>query len=133
VAGRAGQRIYENVSAQAWKMWEERMKMILNEYRLMPWQKEAQELIAPPHGGFLLRARRAALPAGIRPAANQVNVRIVHVQSTAISRSMMKRSFACAARSACLYGQRRRRVREMKSEIALPFRQWRNCRVRLRP
>jgi len=25
---------------------EERMKMILNEYRLMPWQKEAQDLVA---------------------------------------------------------------------------------------
>ena len=44
--GELGQRIYENVSAQAWKLWEDRMKMILNEYRLMPWQKEAQELIA---------------------------------------------------------------------------------------
>ena len=27
-------------------MWEDRMRMILNEYRLMPWQKEAQELMA---------------------------------------------------------------------------------------
>ena len=44
--GELGQRIYENVSAEAWKLWEERMKMILNEYRLMPWQKEAQELVA---------------------------------------------------------------------------------------
>ncbi len=31
--GEIGQRIYENVSAQAWKLWEERQKMILNEYR----------------------------------------------------------------------------------------------------
>ena len=37
--GELGTRIYESVSAEAWKMWEERMKMILNEYRLMPWQK----------------------------------------------------------------------------------------------
>jgi Fe-S cluster biosynthesis and repair protein YggX len=44
--GALGQRIYDNVSAQAWKMWEDRQKMILNEYRLLPWQKEAQELIA---------------------------------------------------------------------------------------
>ena len=43
--GALGQRIFENVSAQGWKMWEERQKMILNEYRLMPWQKEGQELI----------------------------------------------------------------------------------------
>ena len=44
--GPLGQRIYEQVSAEAWEMWEERMKMILNEYRLLPFQKEAQELIA---------------------------------------------------------------------------------------
>lgn len=44
--GPLGQRIYEQVSAEAWRQWEERMKMILNEYRLMPWQKEAQELVA---------------------------------------------------------------------------------------
>ena len=43
--GAIGQRIYENVSAQAWKLWEERQKMILNEYRLMPWQADAQEVI----------------------------------------------------------------------------------------
>ena len=43
--GELGQRIFENVSAQAWKLWEDRQKMILNEYRLMPWQKEGQELI----------------------------------------------------------------------------------------
>ena len=44
--GELGQRIYENVSVDAWKLWEEQMKMILNEYRLMPWQKEAQTKIA---------------------------------------------------------------------------------------
>jgi Fe-S cluster biosynthesis and repair protein YggX len=44
--GALGQRILDNVSAQAWKLWEDRQKMILNEYKLLPWQKEAQELIA---------------------------------------------------------------------------------------
>jgi len=44
--GPLGERIYDNVSAEAWVLWEERMKMILNEYRLMPWQKEAQDLVA---------------------------------------------------------------------------------------
>ena len=43
--GEIGQRIFNEVSAQAWKQWEERQKMILNEYRLLPWQKEGQELI----------------------------------------------------------------------------------------
>ena len=44
--GALGQRIYDNVSVEAWKLWEERMKMILNEYRLLPFQKEAQDLMA---------------------------------------------------------------------------------------
>ena len=44
--GELGERIYNNVSLEAWKLWEERMKMILNEYRLLPFQKEAQELMA---------------------------------------------------------------------------------------
>jgi Fe-S cluster biosynthesis and repair protein YggX len=64
--GEMGQRIYENVSAQAWKMWEDRMKMILNEYRLMPWQKEAQELIARHMEDFFF-GQGAALPPGYVP------------------------------------------------------------------
>lgn len=64
--GELGRRIYENVSAEAWKMWEERMKMILNEYRLMPWQKEAQELIAKHMEDFFFGVS-AALPPGYVP------------------------------------------------------------------
>jgi Fe-S cluster biosynthesis and repair protein YggX len=64
--GELGQRVYENVSAQAWKLWEERQKMILNEYRLMPWQKEAQTLIATQMNDFFF-GESAALPPGYVP------------------------------------------------------------------
>ena len=64
--GELGQRIYDNVSAQAWKLWEDRMKMILNEYRLMPWQKEAQEIIAKHMEDFFF-GESAALPPGYVP------------------------------------------------------------------
>ena len=64
--GELGQRVYENVSAQAWKIWEERQKMILNEYRLLPWQKEAQELIARQLEDFFF-GENAALPPGYGP------------------------------------------------------------------
>ena len=64
--GELGQRVFENVSVQAWKMWEERQKMILNEYRLMPWQKEAQELIAQQMEDFFF-GESAALPPGYVP------------------------------------------------------------------
>ena len=59
--GELGQRIYENVSLDAWKLWEERMKMILNEYRLMPWQKEGQELIRTQMEDFFF-GEGSALP-----------------------------------------------------------------------
>jgi Fe-S cluster biosynthesis and repair protein YggX len=64
--GALGQRIYDHVSAEAWRMWEERMKMILNEYRLMPWQKEAQDLIARHMEEFLF-GEGAAPPPGYQP------------------------------------------------------------------
>ncbi len=59
--GELGQRIYESVSVEAWQLWEERMKMLLNEYRLMPWQKEAQQLIAKSMEDFFF-GEGSALP-----------------------------------------------------------------------
>ena len=64
--GELGQRIYENVSVEAWKLWEEQMKMILNEYRLMPWQKEAQELVAKQMEDFFF-GDGSALPPDFVP------------------------------------------------------------------
>jgi Fe-S cluster biosynthesis and repair protein YggX len=64
--GPLGQRIYEQVSREAWEMWEERMKMILNEYRLLPFQKEAQELVARHMEEFFFGSD-AALPPGYVP------------------------------------------------------------------
>ena len=64
--GELGKRIFENVSVEAWRQWEDRMKMILNEYRLMPFQKEAQELVAKHMEEFFF-AESAALPPGYLP------------------------------------------------------------------
>jgi Fe-S cluster biosynthesis and repair protein YggX len=64
--GELGQRIFESVSAQAWKLWEDHQKMILNEYRLMPWQKEGQELIRTHLENFFF-GEGAALPPGYVP------------------------------------------------------------------
>jgi Fe-S cluster biosynthesis and repair protein YggX len=64
--GALGRRIYDHVSAEAWEMWEERMKMILNENRLLPFQKEAQQLIARQMEEYFF-GDGAALPAGYTP------------------------------------------------------------------
>ena len=64
--GDLGLRIFDRVSVDAWKLWEDRMEMILNEYRLMPWQKEAQELVAKHMEDFFF-GEGAALPPGYVP------------------------------------------------------------------
>ncbi|NQW03476.1 MAG: oxidative damage protection protein [Acidobacteria bacterium] len=60
--GELGQRIHEHVSAEAWALWEEQMKMILNEYRLLPFQKEAQQLVAKHMEEFFFGAQSSAPP-----------------------------------------------------------------------
>lgn len=40
-----GQRIYENVSKEAWRQWVEYMKILMNEYRLNLGTRQAQEFL----------------------------------------------------------------------------------------
>ena len=40
-----GQKIYQSVSKTAWNEWVDRQKMLLNEYRLQPWQPQAQQFL----------------------------------------------------------------------------------------
>ena len=40
-----GQRIYDTISKEAWRMWVDHMKMLMNEYRLNLGTKEAQEFL----------------------------------------------------------------------------------------
>ena len=67
--GELGQRIYENVSADAWADWEERMKMILNEYKLLPFQKEAQALVAKYMEDYFFGGESAAPPGYVDPGS----------------------------------------------------------------
>jgi Fe-S cluster biosynthesis and repair protein YggX len=40
-----GQRIYDNVSKEAWKLWLEHMKMLMNEYRHNLGDPKSQEFL----------------------------------------------------------------------------------------
>ena len=40
-----GQRIYDNISQEAWKMWLEHFKMIMNEYRLAGGSEQANQVL----------------------------------------------------------------------------------------
>jgi len=61
-----GQRIYDSVSKEAWKLWVERMKMIMNEYRLNLGTPEAQEFLLRQMDDFFF-GENAPLPPGFVP------------------------------------------------------------------
>jgi Fe-S cluster biosynthesis and repair protein YggX len=61
-----GQRIYENVSAEAWRMWVDHMKMIMNEYRLNLGTREAQEFLIKQMEEYFF-GQGAALPPDYKP------------------------------------------------------------------
>jgi Fe-S cluster biosynthesis and repair protein YggX len=58
-----GQKIYETISKDAWKMWVEHMKMLMNEYRLNLGTKEAQEFLFQQMEQFLF-GPGSSLPPG---------------------------------------------------------------------
>ena len=43
--GELGQRIYENVSKEAWQQWLGHQTMLINEYRLTPIEPEARKFL----------------------------------------------------------------------------------------
>ena len=56
-----GQKIFESVSKDAWKMWLEHMKMLMNEYRLNLGTKQAQEFLIQQMDNYFF-GEGAALP-----------------------------------------------------------------------
>jgi Fe-S cluster biosynthesis and repair protein YggX len=61
-----GKRIYENVSKEAWNMFREHLKMIINEYRLALGTEEANRIIEKQMEDYFFGAG-AALPPGYVP------------------------------------------------------------------
>lgn len=61
-----GQRIFDSVSKEAWKMWLERMKMIMNEYRLNLGTAEAQDFLLKQMEEYFF-GEGAALPPNYVP------------------------------------------------------------------
>ena len=67
--GEIGQRIYEQVSAQAWGMWKDHAKMLLNEFRMAPWTPEAQKMIREQMEGFFFGTAPAPPPGYVPPGS----------------------------------------------------------------
>jgi Fe-S cluster biosynthesis and repair protein YggX len=65
-----GQRIYDHVSKEAWRLWVEQMKMIMNEYRLNLGTPEAQEFMLKQMEAYFF-GEGAAFPADFVPPGSQ--------------------------------------------------------------
>jgi len=64
--GELGKRVYENVSKDAWKLWLEHSKMIMNEYRLNPLDPNSQKIMEEQMEQFFF-GEGAKLPEGYVP------------------------------------------------------------------
>jgi Fe-S cluster biosynthesis and repair protein YggX len=51
--GALGQRIYEQVSKQAWEQWLAHQTMLINEYRLTPFEPKARKFLTAELEKFL--------------------------------------------------------------------------------
>lgn len=64
--GELGQRIYENVSKEAWSGWITHQTMLLNEYRLTPVEPKARKFLEAEMEKFFFGTGSKA-PEGFRP------------------------------------------------------------------
>jgi len=68
--GPEGQRIYENISKQAWQSWLEVQTMLINEHRLTVFEPKAKEFLAREREKFLFGGG-VEMPEGYIPPGQQ--------------------------------------------------------------
>ncbi|HYE34004.1 oxidative damage protection protein [Methylocaldum sp.] len=64
--GAEGQRIFDNISVQAWQEWLKLQTMLINEHRLTPFEPEARQFLAKEREKFLFGGG-AHMPEGYVP------------------------------------------------------------------
>ena len=70
--GELGQRIFENVSAEGWAQWLQRLQMIINENQLNTADPRAIEVIEQHMVGFFFgEGELGGLPSGFRSAGGK--------------------------------------------------------------
>ncbi|MFT5064074.1 MAG: Fe-S cluster biosynthesis and repair protein YggX [Gammaproteobacteria bacterium] len=67
--GELGQRVFDNVSKQAWADWLEHQTMLINENRLTPFQPEARRFLEEHMESFFFGEGDVAKPDGYVPPA----------------------------------------------------------------
>lgn len=67
--GELGQRIYENVSKEAWQEWLRHQTMLINEYRLTPVDPKARKFLEQEMEKFFFGEGSAAPEGFVPPSA----------------------------------------------------------------
>jgi Fe-S cluster biosynthesis and repair protein YggX len=67
--GELGQRIYENVSKEAWSRWITHQTMLLNEYRLTPVEPKARKFLETEMEKFFFGSGSKAPEGFVAPAS----------------------------------------------------------------
>jgi Fe-S cluster biosynthesis and repair protein YggX len=88
--GEIGKRVYENISKDAWKMWLEHSKMVMNEYRLNPLDPNSQKIMEEQMEQFFF-GEGAKLPEGYVQKGQRVKI----AGAEAIQKTSAARERAC--------------------------------------
>jgi len=62
--GELGQRIFEQVSKEAWQQWLGRQTILINEYRITPVDPKARKFLEEEMEKFFFGGEEAELPGG---------------------------------------------------------------------
>lgn len=65
--GELGQRIFDNVSKEAWQQWIQHQTMLMNEYRLSPIDPKARKFLEEEMAKFFFSDEESAMPEGYKP------------------------------------------------------------------
>ena len=66
--GELGQRIYENVSKEAWQQWLRHQTMLINEYRLVTFEPKARQFLVGEMEKFFFAGGSKAPQGFVEPA-----------------------------------------------------------------
>ena len=65
--GELGQKIFDNVSKEAWQQWLGHQTMLINEYRLSPVDPKARTFLVEQMEKFFFTDEQAELPPDYKP------------------------------------------------------------------
>jgi len=65
--GKLGKKIYENISAEAWQIWQKHQTMLINEYRLSPANQKDRKMLEEEMEKFLFEKDAAPPPDFVPP------------------------------------------------------------------